>query len=411
MAAVTASATASPSVTAGADIEDSNVSSPLSEMEDGDAPDADIDRMHIDAHDDQGDNSSLSGNDQNDDANKGDASESDSALSDAGSDANSEANDTEAETERLYDTPRHQRQRDVVVDQYNQGEVFEHTPSKLRSAALLNGDNEDDQDGEFESGDEASGASDEESPTKRASAEANNGEGGGRRDTQERKRKRSLVADQSESDQPLRKRTGSVGGDDTGADTPANEDDATSTNLHSGIQSGGEEDESEAQVTKKLARPSSRRKAVAAEDTAGETTGPEADGDAPDAGEDGDADPTGEDVDAEDEAEAAAKSIEEGEPNASNCERVVDQHSNLQTAEKKNEAFKDWSHIEEMFGIFRDRCVYQWRIDLFNPRLGWANPISQTVQRTITTARGRGTDPHRPRTDPPRIPEYEAVPR
>lgn len=32
--------------------------------------------------------------------------------------------------------------------------------------------------------------------------------------------------------------------------------------------------------------------------------------------------------------------------------------ANFIVAEKKAAAFKDWAHIEEMFGIFRDRFVF-----------------------------------------------------
>ena len=78
--------------------EDSNISSPLSEVDDGDANDDDMEAMHLDADDNDG--SVLS--DEDNGAAHDEPSESESALSDANSDIHSEANDTEAETERLY---------------------------------------------------------------------------------------------------------------------------------------------------------------------------------------------------------------------------------------------------------------------------------------------------------------------
>lgn len=45
--------------------------------------------------------------------------------------------------------------------------------------------------------------------------------------------------------------------------------------------------------------------------------------------------------------------------------------------ERKQAAFKDWSHIEEMFGIFRDRSVRRHLNTEFIPIL----TIPQTLQR------------------------------
>lgn len=325
--------TLSPPGAGEADIEDSNVSSPLSEVEDGDANDDDIEHMQIDGRVNDADNSSASGEDQPDEDNKSDGSDSDtdSALSDAGSDDNSEANDTEAETERLYDTPRNQRQRDVVVDQYNQGQVFEHTPSKLRSASRLIGGDDNNRDDDSLSGDDASVASGDDSPTKPAASKDTSVDGEGKQDSQERKRKRSPMADQSESDQPLRKRITSVGAADTGADaeTPM-DDDTTPAILRSGDQSAGEEDDAsavnqdvatdgerpgkEARASKKITRNVLKRKAGSGDNSPSETPGPDNNGEQIDtAEEEEDAEQRNEDIEGEaDEADAAAKSIEEG---------------------------------------------------------------------------------------------------
>lgn len=82
-APASASATQSPAGPGVADLEDSNVSSPLSEVDDGDTNDDDIERMQLDPRGDDGDNFSASG-DERPDAHH-DGSDSDSALSDAAS--------------------------------------------------------------------------------------------------------------------------------------------------------------------------------------------------------------------------------------------------------------------------------------------------------------------------------------
>ncbi len=311
------------------DLEDSNVSSPLTEVDDKDDNEDEIDHMQIDG--DDGDNSSLSG-----DENPADDDRSDSAsvLSDAGSDANSEGNDTEAETERLYDTPRHQRQRDVVVDQYNHGQVFEHTPSKLRRAAKP--EDKDDNDSEIlgresVSGDEGSGVSSagdaDDTPTKPVNKTKMLHDKAPSSDSQDRKRKRSPVADQSETEQPQKKRTGSVGAASI-EDPSLNDDEKTATNADSAILSDAEDEnnrdtgtEGEAQDRSSRSSRSSRRSTrnglrskdgVKDEeddtgvDAATETAGEEA--------TDHHEDEAEAEAEEEDEADIAAKNQEESKP-------------------------------------------------------------------------------------------------
>lgn len=333
VAATSVRGTLSPSRAGEADLEDSNVSSPLSEVDDGDANDDEIENMQIDSRNHDADNSSVSGDELPVENIKNVGSDSDSALSDAGSDENSEANDTEAETERLYDTPRNQRQRDVVVDQYNQGQVFEHTPSKLRSAARLIGDDNNDRDDESLSGDDASVASGEDSPTKPPGSKDTSVDGEGKRDSLERKRKRSPMADQSESDQPLRKRITSIGAAEAGADADADvdtpiHDDTTPAIPRSGDQSGGEEDdasatvqeaatdserpETEIRAPKKVTRNGPKRKGASGNTSPGDTPGPDTNGEQVDTAYE-DAENRNDDIGGDaDEADAVAKSIEEG---------------------------------------------------------------------------------------------------
>ncbi|KAK2606133.1 hypothetical protein QQS21_003416 [Conoideocrella luteorostrata] len=358
-ATVSARGTLSPLGTGEADVDDSNVSSPLSEVDDGDGNEDDIENIQIDGQNDTVDNSSVSGDEQQDENKKIDRSDSESALSDAGSDDNSEANDTEAETERLYDTPRHQRQRDVVVDQYNQGQVFEHTPSKLRSAARLVDDQGNDHGDESASDDDPSIASGDDSPTKPTASNDTSVDGEGKRDSQERKRKRSPLADQTEADQPLRKRLTSVGAAEPSTDNDilAN-DDTASGNPESGDHSGGEVNDAstiardvvtdsdhpdkETQTTKKMTRNGSKRNVSTGNNSPADTPRQEMNGETVDTADDDDTEHRKEDVEGDaDENDAVAKSIEE--------------------AERKHAALKDWNHIEEMFGIFRDR-LYKDRL-------------------------------------------------
>ncbi|KAJ3492905.1 hypothetical protein NLG97_g5067 [Lecanicillium saksenae] len=341
------------------DLEDSNVSSPLTEVDDKDDNDEEIDRMQIDGGDD-GDNSSLSG-DENPGDDDDDRSDSASVLSDAGSDANSDGNDTEAETERLYDTPRNQRQKDVVVDQYNHGQVFEHTPSKLRRAAKPE-DKDDDavnenDDRESVSGDEGSGASSasdaDETPTKPINKKKMLYDKGPSADSQDRKRKRSPVADQSETEQPQKKRTGSVGAASI-EDPSLNDDAKAAANADSAIQSDAEDEnrdtgtEGEAQERSSRSSRSSRkstRNGLRSKDGVKEEE--------EDTGADAATETAGEEATDhhEDEAEAEVEEEDEADIAAKNQEEL----------ERKQAAFKDWSHIEEMFGIFRDR-LYKDRL-------------------------------------------------
>ncbi|OAA67561.1 Sds3-like protein [Cordyceps fumosorosea ARSEF 2679] len=351
MAATATASTALAQSTADPDLEDSNVSSPLTEVDDKDDNDEEIDRMQIDA--DDGDNSSLSG-----DENPADDDRSDSAsvLSDAGSDAHSEGNDTEAETERLYDTPRNQRQKDVVVDQYNHGQVFEHTPSKLRRTTKPEDKDETDDhenaDHDSASGDAGSGASSadeaDDTPTKPAHSSKTVHDKGTGPESQVRKRKRSPLADQSEIEQPQKRRSGSLSAS-LAEKPPLNLVEKATADAKSAVQSDADEEnnrdtgtEGEAQERSSRSSRSSRKStrngrrskddpkdeeddtgADAATETAGE--------DATDHHED-EAEP---EVGEEDEADIAAKNQEE--------------------MERKRAAFKEWSHIETMFGIFRDR--------------------------------------------------------
>lgn len=400
----------SPSGPGAVDLEGSIVSSPLSEVEDD--TNEDIEHMQLDRNGPVG--AGLSP-----DANH-DGSDSDSALSDAASDVNSDVNDTEAETERLYDTPKNQKQRDFV-DQFNNGQVFEHTPSKLRSAtgAVADRGNRDD----FSLfGDEESAASSvggrDTSPAKPAATTDSSIDEEAKLVPQERKRKRSPVADPSESDHLLSKRNGSLGppGATAEQDTPMNEDDATSANPQSGHHSGGEDEtssssnrglaaERKTRSTKKSKRTASKRKGLLASDA-----GKEADSDAredpgdvtvEDDAERPDEEPDG---DAEEETDIAARNIEESESPAAGWWRCVADASAVQ---RKHAAFRDWTHIEDMFNVLRERSVEAPPA----PRRALADAAPQTLQRSPGAAGGGGAVSFGRRADASRVPEHEEVHR
>jgi hypothetical protein len=366
-ATATAPPPLSPPVADGVDQDDSNISSPLSEVDDKDANDEDI-NIHL--HDGDENESTVTGEGQLD--TNPDGSESDSDLSEARSVAHSDANDTEAETERLYDTPRNQRQRDVVVDQYNEGQVFEHTPSKLRSTNVLD-DEQDHADAESlpeEAASDASERSDaDESPSKVATTKDTSVDDDNHlHDSQDRKRKRSLATDGSDPEQPLRKRTASVVATEADADQEhtGHEEGAAvaneSSHNHSAAASPEKQDasaeenatERETRASKKTPRRGSKRKG------SGDSADRDGTADVQEDVKENDVEDEREqqhetiEAEADEEADIAAKNAEEGK--FLHWRRGHTQANHL-PAEKKQAAFKDWSRIEEMFGVFRDRYV------------------------------------------------------
>lgn len=374
MAAV-APTSMSPSGTAGVDLGDSNMSSPLSEVDDKDTNDDDI-NMHLD-HEGDDKTSTLSTFDHPEGPSP--ESDSDSALSDAQSVANSEANDTEAETERLFDTPRHQRQRDVVVDQFNEGQVFEHSPSKLKGTAAADEEVRDDESLSEDAVSNPPTVSDvDESPAKVATTKDTSADDEPQLDSQDRKRKRS-AAENSEDGQPSRKRTGSVGPAEAEPEAErvaaVDEEDTLSGNVQSALhspvngQQGSPEkqdapaEESEADKEQRLSRKITRNGLKSRSGAPSEPV--EAAPEPPITNDSGNAD-----ADADEEAEPVEEAVDheaEEEAEAEAAARNAEERKSIQKSpsglpvtksspvERKQAAFKDWSKIEEMFGIFRDR--------------------------------------------------------
>ncbi|KAI1077083.1 Sds3-like-domain-containing protein [Whalleya microplaca] len=290
----------------------------------------------------------------------------------------SDANDTEAETERLYDTPRNPtRHKDVILRPSADEQVHERTPSKLRqqtttATTTIKGAEDDDDEPLSEEAasiassppaqvTEASKDSKElQSPTLDLLAEAANQE------AESRKRKRSsMPVENSEPPQPLRKRTSSVptpSRQDADGDTAMADEEEPSTNTNSGEHSAdegvnvavaeevGDEPAREAQSDhetqpKKQTRSGSKKLKGSEQSTEGDRppeggvdkTAPE---EATHAGDDEHAE-----ADVDGEAEAA--------------------HKNEEELERKKAAFEQLSGIEKRFTTFRDR-LYEERLEQLN---------------------------------------------
>ncbi|CAJ2512862.1 Uu.00g009810.m01.CDS01 [Anthostomella pinea] len=303
----------------------------------------------------------------------------------------SDANDTEAETERLYDTPRNPtRHKDVPLDQSAAGSVYERTPSKLRQAnSTVAGGNYDDS-GRLSDEDVSMASSPPaqpleapeklQSPTLDILAEAANQE------AENRKRKRPPVElGAAEPEQPLRKRTESA--PPPSQEVPDNDiamadEDDPSSNTNSGEHSADEgvnatagDDEvdkpppgapSDRETGPRKPTRSSSRKLKGPEDKAERGVSPEAgvDGTAPE--EDGAH--TGDDehmeVDVDGEAEAAHKNEEERMADLSGYHIAATANS-LGIVERKRAAFEQLSSIEKRFATFRDR-LYEERLEQLN---------------------------------------------
>lgn len=288
-------------------------------------------------------------------------------------DNQSDTNDTEAETERLYDTPQQTtRHKDVVLSQSAGATVYDRTPSKLRQRIKLASRSNDDQHTPL-SDDDISMASSPpappiESPEKLLSPTLDIlVQAAATQEAESRKRKRSsMPAEATELDHPPRKRADAAPLADQAAvdgDATMVDEDNPSLNTMSGEHSadeavdatagddGPEPDEPVQQVrlghanARKQTRSTSR-KLKGADETAEADVPPggSLDGTVP---EEDDAH-TGEDehmeVDADEEAEAAQKNEE---------------------LERKRAALEHLSGIEKRFATFRDK-LYDERLEQLN---------------------------------------------
>ncbi|KAH6853480.1 Sds3-like-domain-containing protein [Chaetomium sp. MPI-CAGE-AT-0009] len=248
----------------------SSVSSPLSEPEDKDGYGDEVD---LDMRNLSDDHNTPSRNGAQGDPDSDAASESDdeSKLSEV------DVNDSEAETERLYDTPPKNGATRDILNTTGEGNrrftdlrdrIFERSPSKLhqqlradietRDATSSRNSVSEGEDGEDDDVSIPSSEPEADSvkePRLRAATLAKKNQVAPSNDAptshprknsaDSRKRKRPSVTEHSESDQPPKKRTGSVSaGDRESADDVAMiDDDGISTNPQSGNHTAEEDNE------------------------------------------------------------------------------------------------------------------------------------------------------------------------
>lgn len=325
-----------------ADGEDSNLSSPLSEVDDKAEELDDPDTMNLDHPLQQ------------------------EALSD--SDALSEANDTEAETERLYDTPQVSRQKNLVLNQIGEEDAADTTPTK--PSAVIGTDPARDADDSLSDVDmSAPPSSPPEEPLSPTKATRSPSPDEGSSLSGSKKRKRSPVADRSDSEAPLRKRAGSVSvsnqeagskisvaGDGKLEELKSMESSAVASPVgHSEGAEGAQREVSPAPepvVTKKVTRNGSKQAKAAISNGADNqedegNVDNEVEGRKDDEGLQGDAEEDLDSATKHDEEEGVPLSLVEAANDAEPLTNV--------TAEKKRVAVEEWTAIEQKFNVFRDR--------------------------------------------------------
>lgn len=335
----------------------------------------------------------------------------DDALSQADSDDESklsepDVNDSEAETERLYDTPpKHIAARDIVDRPRVSGgqhflerrrdRVFEPSPSKLQQQIRAEADGNDDasdNDSLSDIDDDASvasGDSDQDgdkgdgsrspSPVKKPSMppvlDNTPVTDSAAQDLLDlRKRKRSLAVEPLEAEQPSKKRTGSVGGPErvfTDDKADIADEDTILTPLPSGdhtteedaIEDETAEPRAKDQPTQSIEETTPRgtprsKNAKRAGPKKRKTAGDGSTDGALDDGETNTAEERTaeeEQADADEEADLVHKNEEERMWNGS--VRRKDITDPRRTVERKRAAWEELATIEKQFANFRERCV------------------------------------------------------
>ncbi|KAI3397491.1 hypothetical protein diail_10703 [Diaporthe ilicicola] len=376
--------------------QDSTVSSPLSEVED---KDAEPDDMDIDVNSNRSDGDEPP-NPENRRAQDPPAQpphdDSDSNLSEI------ETNDSEAETERLYDTPRKNdtQPSDLVADAKNNPKQSPHKAARAfpRSSSKLQGQTEadlgaesggDDNDGlsddRHDADDEDKGStveseadSEKEDGETREKVSQNQrtksqeshiiasstlaGSGSDNSLLDSRKRKRTPVTERSGSNQPQRERAASIPepGDESSslskvesedvalsnilgnksAEHTADEDDeGTATKNAVDIADSVERPTNEISKSKKSKRSTKKRKASS------ETAEEAPEGDEPTA--------------------IPIQTVEDEQAEGGIDEEAEAAHKNEEELEKKRSAFDQLSSIEKNFAVLRDR-LYEERLAQLN---------------------------------------------
>ncbi|KAL3417576.1 transcriptional regulatory protein dep1-like protein [Phlyctema vagabunda] len=310
----------------------------------------------------------------------------------------SEENDSEAETERLEDSPQKARKHQDVVLTGTTSRVYDQSPSKLKHTTTVDEDDDEDdplsdiEDEEDNMSANQSGSSDHEAHERKQAStvattlEDSSSEGKTSLNSTEvdsKKRKRSIMAGSGlDLEEPLRKRTGSVmtPGDEYAVDDDENREEGEITNptsadnsIHDGAEAqdevdenaGGEEGEIQAPVelppSPKSPKKRGRKKKKITENGAhlhGQDTEMPADGDAmPNGDENKNGDDENVDHELDDEAEAALRNEEE--------------------LEKKRSAQDQLSLIERQFSTFRER--------LFEERLEQLNKEEAMLKQDVPT--------------------------
>jgi len=176
-------------------------------------------------------------------------------------------NDSEAETERLEESPNKIRtHKDVVLSAQNGSQIYNHSPSKLHNQ-IMPDDHEEEEDDDPLSDDEISlreSPKSDPDPTTAATSLEDSGEGKqllSAVDNDSRKRKRSIMAGSGlidDSDEPVRKRTGSImaPAEDYAIEDEEHPDEELDTsNPISGNISGEEDEEQDGEVAEETEEP------------------------------------------------------------------------------------------------------------------------------------------------------------
>ncbi|PQE24679.1 Transcriptional regulatory DEP1 protein [Rutstroemia sp. NJR-2017a WRK4] len=302
----------------------------------------------------------------------------------------SDDNDSEAETERLEESPHKLRvQKDVVLNSQNGSETYERSPSKLQKQMVADELCNDGRDGDALSDDDISAPDDSpessshedielDQNTTTAATSLNDSSGEGKRtlstsDIDSRKRKRSIMAGSGLDDdmeEPLPKRTGSVmnPGDEYAIEDEVDAEKGDTSNPISGNISGEENEEPQEDV------PSAVAEEVVAEDEMAESVdtpiSPKKRGrkkkkvleNGMHNDEDLEALPNGSLINGGGDARHGEDDNAENEGDDEEAELAL---RNEEELEKKMNAFDQLGGIEKNFAVFRDR-LYDERLEQMN---------------------------------------------
>ncbi|POS79545.1 hypothetical protein DHEL01_v202075 [Diaporthe helianthi] len=373
--------------------QDSTVSSPLSEVEDKDAEPDDMD-IDMNSNRSDGDEPSNPENGRaHDPAVQPPHDDSDSNLSEI------ETNDSEAETERLYDTPRKNNIHpadsisNAKIDKRRSpvktARTFQRSSSKFKAKSqddesggdgndALSDDRHDADDEDKGSTVDSEADSEKEEGVTRAKASQNQrtksqeshiiasstlaSSGSENSLVDSKKRKRSPVADRAGSNQPLRKRAASIPepGDESSSLSKIESEDVALSNItgnKSAEHTADEEDEettvknagdiadSVERPTNEVSKPKKSKRSTKKRKASSETAEEAHEGEEPTA--------------------IPIQTVEDEQTEAGIDEEVEAVHKNEEELEKKRSAYDQLSSIEKNFAVLRDR-LYEERLAQLN---------------------------------------------